>query len=159
MNASELYASDLLSRIRRDLEGLSDYTSRIEQERQARAEDPPGMLTRLGDYNYATYTEICHRDGVSPDFKIDSAIVQSFECTLNQYLDTYAPGKTDLKRYVLSISLYLTFIVKRPLHPPGPPFFGDLHIIQKGESYYCSGKKRFIRDPSSLCRYCVCKSL
>jgi len=150
-------ASELFFRICRDLEELSEYISRIEEERLIRAGDPPGALAYLGDYNYTTLVEIRNRDGISPDFEIDSAIVDEFQHALDRYLDTYAPGAADLKCYVLNISLYLTFIAKKPLHPPEVPFSGDILIVKKGKSFYCSGKRRFTGDDPSLCRYCVCR--
>jgi len=153
----DMNASELLSRIRRDLGDIPDYIARVEQEKQVRGKDPSRMLSILGDYNYSTYTEICHRNGVSPDFKIESTTVEEFETALDWYFDTYAPGKIDLKRYVSNISLYLTFIAKRPLHPPEVPFSDDIRIVKNRDFYYCSGKKRFLEDPSSICRYCVCR--
>ncbi len=151
-------ASGLLSRIRSDLGNLSEYIARIERERQAGGKDPSRVPSILGDYNYATYTEICHRYEVSPDFRIDPTTVEELENTLDKYFDTYAHGKTDLKRYVSNVSLYLTFIAKRPLHPPGVQFSDEIRIVKKGDYYYCSGKKWFLDDPSSICRYCVCRS-
>jgi uncharacterized protein (UPF0305 family) len=150
-------ASGLLFRIRRDLRNLPEYIARIERERQAAEKDHSGVLALLGNYNYDTYTEICHHYEVAPDFRIDLSTVEEFENALNVYLDTYAPGKTDLKRYVSDISLYLTFIAKRPLHPPGVSFSDEIRIVKNGDYYYCSGKTRFLDDPSSLCRYCVCR--
>ena len=158
MKALDMNASELLSRIHRDLSSLPEYIARIERVQQAGAKDPSRILSILGDYNYATYTEICYRYEVSPDFKIDPTTVEEFENALDVYLDTYAPGKTDLKCYVTNISLYLTFIAKRPLHPPGVPFSDEIRIVKNGDFYYCSGKKRFLDDPSSICRYCICKS-
>lgn len=152
-------ASGLLSRIRHDLGNLPEYIARIEREQQAGGKDPSGVLSLLGDYNYATYTEICNLYEVSPDFKIDPTTVDEFENALDRYLDTYAPGKTDLKRYISNISLYLTFIAKRPLHPPGVPFSDEIRIVKNGDFYYCSGKRRFLDDPFSLCHYCVCRSM
>jgi len=148
-------ASELLYRIRHDLGDIPEYIARIEQEQRAGSS---GILSLLGDYNYAVYTEICSRETISLDFEIDSTPVEKFENALNRYLDIYAPGKKDLKCYVLNISLYLTFIAKKPLHPPGVQFSDDIHIVKDGDFYYCSGKRRFLKDPFSLCRYCVCRS-
>jgi len=150
-------ASELLFCIRRDLEGLSEYILQIERERLIHAGDPPGVITYLGNYNYATLIEIRNRNEVFPDFEIDSAIVDEFGHVLDRYLDIYAPGAADLKRYISDISLYLTFIAKRPLHPPEMSFSGDISIVKNGEFFYCSAKRRFIEDDPSLCRYCVCR--
>jgi uncharacterized protein (UPF0305 family) len=159
MRIPDMKASELFSQIRGDLIEVSGYIAQIEEARRTRARDPPGTLTYLGDYNYATCTEILSRDVITPDFRIDRGSVEKFELALDRYLDTYAPGNKELKRYASSVSLYLTFIAKKPLHPPEVPFSEEICIVKNGEFYYCSGKARFLQDPSSLCRYCVCRPL
>lgn len=152
-----MYASKLLSRIRRDLDTIPEYIARIERERQEKREGPRGRHSLLGDYNYATYTEICHRDSIEPDLSIDPGAVKECEDALGRYLDRNAPGNRDLKRYVTAISLYLIFIARRPLHPPGVPFSQETRITKSGDSYVCTGKARYRSDPFSLCRFCVCR--
>mgnify|MGYP000982997443 CR=1 FL=1 len=154
-----MQTSDLLTKIHYYLDEIPEYTAEIEMVKKTRNMTPSDPLHYLWDYNYATYNEIKTCDRIDPDFKIDSKIVEKFEHDLELYLDMYAPGKKDLKSYISAISLYLTFIAKKPLHPPDVPFSEDFHIVKKGEFYYCSGKGRFIRDPGSLCRYCICKPL
>jgi hypothetical protein len=44
-----MYASGLLIRIRRDLDTLSGYIARIEQERLVKREDPSGIPAYLGE--------------------------------------------------------------------------------------------------------------
>lgn len=150
-----MYASELLSRIRRNLDTIPDYLARIERERLAKKEDPPGVLTLLGDYNYATYTEIRDRDFVKPNFPLDPGAVRECEEALDRYLDRYAPDNSDLKRYVTAISLYLVFIARMPLHPPGVGFLQEIRVTKK-EDYYCTGKRRYRDDPAAICRFCVC---
>ncbi|HVP96266.1 DUF2115 family protein [Methanoregula sp.] len=152
-----MYASELLSRIRCDLDTIPEYIARIERERQAVREDPPGTFTLLGDYNYATYTEIRGRCAVDPDFAIDPGAVKECEDVLDRYLERYAPGNENLKHYVTALSLYLAFIEQRPLHPPGVPFSDDIRIVKRGDGYYCTGKRRYRDDPAALCRFCICK--
>jgi uncharacterized protein (UPF0305 family) len=159
MTVPDMKASELFSQIRRDLTEISGYIAQIEDTRRACARDPPRTLTYLRDYNYATCTEILSRDMIAPEFEIDSDTLEQFSFALGHYLDKYAPGKKDLKRYVSNISLYLTFIAKRPLHPPDKPFFEDIRIVKNGELYGCTGKRRFLEDPSALCRYCVCNPI
>jgi len=154
MNALELF-----TRIRHELDEISGYIAECEKARRSCDQKSPGMPGYLEDYNYATCHELLNLDTIRPDFEIDSLIVEEFEHTLDLYLDTHAPGKKDLKRYITSLSLYLTFIAKRPLHPPGVPFSKEIRIVKKGEFFYCSKKRRFLADPSSCCRFCVCRPM
>lgn len=150
-------ASELLTKIREDLSTIPGYIAEIEMARSNRSgtmDSPQHLL----DYTYATYKEIKNRDSVEPDFDLDATAVQNFENDLAHYLDTYAPGKENLKTYTSAISTYLTFISKKPLHPPDMPFSDEFHIVKNGESYYCDGKKKFKNDPRALCSYCICKS-
>jgi len=152
-------ASELLEYIRSELSVISDYTSEIGKMVQRGREEKPDLPAYLRDYNYSAFKEICDHDGIYPDFEIDSSLTGKFTGAVNRYLDTYAPGDEDLKVYVLNISLYLTFIAKRPLHPPALTETGQIEIIQKGRYYYCSEKSRYVHDSSALCRYCVCRPL
>jgi uncharacterized protein (UPF0305 family) len=61
----------------------------------------------------------------------------------------------EFKDFIKIISLYLTYIAKKPLHPTGIIFSNESKVYQKEESYYCTGKAIFLKDKHSLCRYCV----
>jgi hypothetical protein len=152
-----MYASELLTRIRCDLDTIPKYISRIERERQEKRGDPSDVLTHLGDYNYATYVETCHRDSIEPDFPLDPGTVKECEDALGRYLDQNAPGNRDLKKYVTAISLYLVFIARRPLHPPDVAFSQEIRVTKRGESYVCTGKQRHGDNTDAICRFCVCQ--
>ena len=151
-----MYASDLLSRIHRDLDGIPEYTARIGQERQEDRKTSPGVLSCLGDYNYATYTGIRGQNTVEPDFPVDPGRVEECEEALARYLDRHAPGNRELKTYVTAISLYLVFIAQRPLHPPGTAY-GEIRITKRGDEYHCTGKRKYRDDSGALCRFCICR--
>ncbi|ACL16088.1 DUF2115 family protein [Methanosphaerula palustris] len=148
--------SDLLLRIQSDLEEISGYTSRIAVEIPLRSEEPSTIISRLAVYNYQTYLEIRSLSGIAPDFEIDEKRLGQMYSVLAHYLDRYAPGNEDLHCYVTAISIYLTFIAHKPLHPPGS-FSEEIQIVRRGSLYYCSGRRKFIRDNPSLCRFCVCQ--
>jgi len=139
------------------MDDVSGYIAETERARRSSDGRSAATLRHLGDYNYTAYREILDLDGIAPDFEIDPRTVEEFEQILHRYLDTYAPGREDLKKYIVGVSLYLTFIAKRPLHPPGVPFSDEIRVERKRDSYYCSGKRRFLNDPSSCCRFCVCR--
>ena len=152
-----MHASDLLTGIRHALDDVSGYVAEIERARRSSDGEAAATIRYLGDYNYAAYREILDPDRIAPDVEIDPRTVEEFEETLHRYLDTYAPGRADLKNYFVGISLYLTFIAQRPLHPPGVPFSDEIRVERKSEIFYCSGKRRLLNDPSSCCRFCVCR--
>ncbi|MEN6516769.1 MAG: DUF2115 family protein [Methanospirillum sp.] len=139
------------------MDEVSGYIAEIERARRPCDPEPSGTPRYLEDYNYTTCREILDLDGIAPDFEVDPLLVEECERTLDQYLDTYAPGRRELKGYITGISLYLTFIAQRPLHPPDVPFSEEIRVQRKGEFYYCSGKRRFLTDPVSCCRFCVCR--
>jgi|SRR5208283_874919 len=116
----DMNASELLSHIRHDLGDITDYIARVEQEKLARAKDPPGMLSHLGDYNYATYTEICHRNGVSPDFKIESTTVEEFKSALDGYRSDDPPDSIQFPGFVSGQSgtpVFSRLLQNSPLFP------------------------------------------
>ncbi len=151
-------ASSLLLIIKCDLEKLSAYKHLIEEKVLAE-KDHNSISSVMTRYNYGNFTEILNSDGSGPDFEVDDARLKDFRHRIDNYLSIYVPGDEDLKTYVKGISTYLAFIVKKPLHPPGLEFGNGARIVEKDGSYYCSGKRQFIKDDLSLCKYCVCKQL
>jgi uncharacterized protein (UPF0305 family) len=150
-------ASTLLKAIQIDLEPLSTHAS--DTMRKPQEIGTGSISTIMARYNHDNLLEILGRDSVSPDFEIGDGRLRDFRQRIGHYLDTYAPGDLDFKMYITGISLYLAFIAKRPLHPPGLESGNGPRIVKKGNSYYCSGKRQFINDDQSLCKYCVCKQL
>ncbi len=68
------------------------------------------------------------------------------------------PGNAGFKDYVRTVSVYLVFIARMPLHPPGMRFAGGKEIALVEGIWRCPGKREFVGDPASLCKYCVCRS-
>lgn len=151
-------ASALFLIIKNDLKTLSAYRSQIELKMSA-DKDNNSISSIMTRYNYSNFVEILSRDSLDQDFEIDDGRLHDFQQRIDYYLNTYLPGDQDLKKYIAGISTYLVFITKRPLHPPGLEFTNGARIIEKDSSYYCSGKRQFIKDDLSLCKYCVCKQL
>lgn len=90
---------------------------------------------------------------------IDSDVLLEFSTCIDRYMDENAPDQIDLKKYVRMVSIYLTFIVKKPLHPPGMIFSGGEKIISKDNYFYCSLKNKQLDQELSLCKYCVSKDI
>jgi len=149
-------ASDLYYIIKQDAERLSVYKSQIEQK-MLDDKDSSSIGALMTRYNYQSLQEILNTASIDPDFVIDDAQFSDFEDSIDHYMGLYAPNDVGLARYIKVISAYLAFIVHRPLHPPGLRFSDGAEVYEKDGSFYCSGKKAFIKEDMSLCQYCVCK--
>lgn len=113
----------------------------------------------IAKYDLEMFFEIKNRDHVDNIEAIDSDVLQEFSFCIDRYMDENAPGQTDFKKYVRIVSIYLTFIVKKPLHPPGMIFSGGEKIISKDNYFYCPLKNKQLNQELSLCKYCVSKDI
>jgi uncharacterized protein (UPF0305 family) len=134
------------------------------------ARSHPGDLERLraspgkGDYpasavaayDYWAFNELLNNDQ-SHDGTVDDAVLAGFRELIDRYMDANAPGNAAFKDYVRTVSVYLVFIARLPLHPSGMKFAGGKEIALVEGTWRCPGKKEFARDPLSLCRYCICR--
>jgi len=135
------------------------------------ARSRPGELERLqaspgkGDdtaslvaaYDYQSFRELIARDPASCGGEVDDAALADFRRRVDQYMDEHAPGSEAFKDYVRTVSIYLAFIARRPLHPPGLRLAGGKAIALVDGVWRCPGKREYAGDPESLCRYCVCR--
>jgi uncharacterized protein (UPF0305 family) len=116
------------------------------------------MISLVTRYDYYTYKEILSRKHTgSPSEIIDDDKVKDFKDRVDYYFEENSPGDNDYRDFIKYISLYLTFIVKKSLHPVGIKT-RDMTVTKENKTYYCTGKKKYIKDKNSLCKYCVSKS-
>jgi uncharacterized protein (UPF0305 family) len=149
-------ASVLFLKIKDDMGKLSSYRSLIQQKMSA-DENAGTISSIMTRYNYSNFIEILARKGIDQDFEIDDIKLNDFQRSIDHYLNTYAPDDVDLKTYITGISTYLAFIARRPLHPSGIEFSNNASVFEKNGCFYCSGKRTFIKENLSLCKYCVCR--
>ena len=117
--------------------------------------DAISLLTR---YNYYTYKEIINRKHPgSLNIEVDENKVNDFKDRVDYYFEENSPGDYEYRDFIKYIALYLTFIVKKSLHPVGIKS-KDMTVTKEDSKFYCTGKKRFIKDRNSLCKYCVSRS-
>ncbi|WP_048152372.1 DUF2115 family protein [Methanolacinia paynteri] len=152
-------ATELLEIIKDDLAAIPEYIARTKEIQETKSNVSDTAASLVAEYDYAVYREIMDETCPAPDITIEPGRVEEFREALERYFDEYAPGENSLRRYIINISLYLVFIAKRPLHPPGIDF-PDLKVI-KGEDgqYYCGRKGRIFDGEPTLCRYCICRPL
>jgi uncharacterized protein (UPF0305 family) len=93
------------------------------------------------------------------DEEVDAEELKDLQNRIDHYFSLYTPDDKDFKEFIKAISIYLTFIAKKPLHPPGIVFSNGEKVYKKDGTYFCTGKRIFIKDKLSLCKYCVCNGI
>jgi uncharacterized protein (UPF0305 family) len=113
----------------------------------------------LSIYNFENFENLINSSFDGPDKEVDIIKLEDLKKRIDNYFDEYAQGDESFKEFIKIISIYLTFIEKKPLHPPGIIFSGGDTVYKKGNEYFCTGKKYFINEKQSLCKYCVCRNI
>jgi uncharacterized protein (UPF0305 family) len=109
-------------------------------------------------YNLEAMTELknkCLDDNENE--LINDEDVEMLNYSISNYMDKYAEGQDYQKRIIRIITTYLTFIVKKPLHPEGVFNIGGRALYKNGK-VVCPIREREINKPGSLCRFCVSTS-
>lgn len=145
-------ASKLLKIIKEDLKDYPiDYLKN--KATDPRYKDP--LTKKLAKYNSNVYDNIYDTE-ILDDFEIKDAVIKNMRSDIGFYFNRYGDGESETKRFTENISLYLAFIVKKPLHPFTDDKRDEVHY-QNGK-YFCKTRMTAIHDEKSLCRYCVCKN-
>ena len=130
---------------------MLDYAGKLDYSRRLFAENP-SMINRLVLYNYETLDELLNAE--APDISdIDDRLVADMESTLAVYLDTHLDGNAEYKKIIRVVSLYLSFITHKPLHPAGA-FAPDGKYETVNGAVVCPLRKAELSKPESLCKYC-----
>jgi len=124
---------------------------------------PPGSLEYnfqlIAKYDLEIFLEIKNRDDIDYIEEINTDRLNDFTLRIERYMDKNAPDEIDFKRYIRIVSIYLAFIVKKPLHPPGMVFNGGQMIVSKDNNFFCPIKNKQLNQEMSLCKYCVCSDV
>jgi uncharacterized protein (UPF0305 family) len=111
-------------------------------------------MQMLLKYNIETMLELKHKIISVENILIDDIKVSNLKLAIDAYIDKYAPGQEKQKNFVRIISVYLTFIANKPLHPEGL-FDPDGKAIYKNGRIVCPIKSKEVHEVGSLCRFCV----
>lgn len=109
----------------------------------------------MARYNYAAFQELMYSNRCIDNQEIPNDMIENFSNHLDAYLDKYAPNDPILKNYIRTISLYLTFIVEEPLHPPDMMMPGIRKGISRNGKFFCGGDKTGGNREISLCDFCA----
>jgi uncharacterized protein (UPF0305 family) len=144
-------SSDLLLKLKKD---IGKYKPRINLD-QLNNEDENSIQLLMSRYNHNNYNKIINSSINYCGEEIDEEKLNDFICRIDNYFALYAPNQDEFKEFIKIISIYLTFISKKPLHPPGTIFENGSRVYERENVYYCTGKNIFLKDDLSLCEYCV----
>lgn len=150
-------SSELFLKIKQDIE---HYKSRVNDNNKNISENPDSIDYIMSKYNQDNFNEIMNLSlDELGDYEIDEKELNDFQNRIDYFFSLYAPDDEDFKEFIKAISLYLTFIAKKPLHPPGTEFSNGKRVYKNQNMHYCTVKSEFIKDKLSLCKYCVCNQL
>ncbi len=107
---------------------------------------------KVSAFNRAVLLELRETEARGPGV-VDEAKTIGLRKVTEDYLRRYLPEAPEAWQWIITASLYLTFIAERPMHP-----IDMLHItVMRDEGrmvYECPAKSN---DPNTTCHYCVCK--
>ncbi len=152
--------SQLLEKIKKDLEKYQDIMIResADFKLDELACEFRDIHKTMSQYNQDNFQEIMNSSNGDYDGEVDMEDLKDMEARIDHYFQLHGSGDDKFKEFVKGISIYLTFVVSKPLHPPGIIFSNKTTVYENEGIYYCTGKKTFIKDELSLCKYCVCRS-
>ncbi len=134
---------------------IKKYRSKVSSNQGLSNKENNSPMNIISKYNLENFNEIMESDFKGNDDEIDEKELEDFKLSIDHYFSLYALDDVEFREFIKIISLYLTYIAKKPLHPPGILFSNGSKVYQSERSYICTGKTIFIKDELSLCRYCV----
>ncbi|WP_406662586.1 DUF2115 domain-containing protein [Methanolobus sp. ZRKC3] len=110
-------------------------------------------------YLYDTLQEIKNRKNLDTTEEIDPEKYEEIVKRVERFVDDSDPGQKAFSRFARIATLYLVFIEKKPIHPPGMIFPGELKIIEEKGGFYCPVRDKQSEVDIALCEFCICKDL
>ena len=151
----KIKSSKLFLKLKREIES---YRSKIKTNKRLIIEEN-SIHNKMSEYNLENFNQITNSSFTGSEEDVDEKKLNDFNESIDHYFKLYAPDDEEFKEFIKIISVYLTFIAKKPLHPPGIIFSNGATVYQRGNSFYCTGKEIFLKDNPSLCKFCICKKI
>jgi uncharacterized protein (UPF0305 family) len=136
---------------------IKPYQSKMKARETLISSENNSIHNTMSKYNLENFNEIINSSYEGSDDEVNENELDDFKMCIDNYFDLYAPDDKKFREFIKIISIYLTFIAKKPLHPPGILFSNGATVYQSENSYHCTGKSDFIKENHSLCKYCLCK--
>ena len=131
------------------LEQLAGHIS--DAERISLEDDGSSRELVISRYNRATILKLLSMKESDADYwtlTVDTALVDGLKGALEEYLCRYMGEQPEGHKWIILSCLFLTFILREPMHPQT--------IVRRerlGGLYHCPSREV---QAGSLCRWCVC---
>lgn len=126
---------------------LDGLKSRVSEEERHGLEY--GGISHISDFNRETILRMLNDAGDSTG-AVDAECAEGLESALGSYLETYMADRPDWHKWIILSCLYLSQIVREPLHPQQVAGWR-----REGGVCYCNAREDV---PGSICKWCVCRS-
>ncbi|MCR4437375.1 MAG: DUF2115 family protein [Clostridiales bacterium] len=130
---------------------IEDIEEKLFEKQKAHTGNP---LHKLSIYNLETFLELQRAVPSSTPLPVNEKRLREMEMDIDNYMTVHMPGEEEYKAFIRIVSVYLTFIARKPLHPPGM-FNKSGNTLYKGGIAVCPLRAEEITKPGSLCRFCV----
>lgn len=137
---------------------LKKYESKVKPNPDCLDENNRSVQCLVSRYNFQNFHEILNSSLHDFSGEVDEVELHDLENRVDKYFDLHGPVDEEFNEFVKLISIYLTFLSRKPLHPTGIEFSDGATVYQEGEIYYCTAKKLHIDEEYSLCRCCVART-
>ncbi len=145
-------AAKLFLKLKRN---MGKYKDKVKPDNSSLEKSP--VHNAMSQYNLQNFHEILNSPYKEMEHVVDEEELNDMENRIDNYFSIYCPDDEEFKEFIKIISIYLTFIVKKPLHPVGIEFSDGTTVYQKENTYYCTGKKLHLKEEYSLCKCCVAR--
>ncbi|WP_321421734.1 DUF2115 family protein [uncultured Methanobacterium sp.] len=145
----------LFQKIKGNLKG---YEKKVKTSHDQGPPHTADIHATMSRYNWDNFQEIMNSLPEDYTGEVDVEKVKDIETRIDHYFQLYGAGDDEFKEFIKGISIYLALIAGKPLHPPGIVFSNKTTVYERKGVYYCTGKKIFIEEELSLCKYCICHS-
>ena len=112
----KIKSSKLLHKLKRD---IKKYQSKVLSNEVLSDKNDNSLMDIISIYNLENFNEIVGLSIIENDDEIDEKELEDFKMSIDHYFSLYAPDDEEFKEFIKLISLYLTYIARKPLHPPG----------------------------------------
>lgn len=146
-------ASTLLSQIKANIKKYHDL---LPDPKYKPGDD--SLESIISGYNQENFRKIMDLKCEGLEENINEKDLDDFKRRIDYFFSRYAPDEVEFREFIKLISIYLSFIAKKPLHPPGIVFDNGKKVYKKGSHFICTGKNIFLKDKESLCQYCVAEN-
>jgi len=152
----KIRSSKLFLKLQKD---ILPFKSKIKPNKRLSDGETNSIDYKMSEYNLENFNQIVKSSFEWVDEEVDENKLNDFKESVDHFFKLYAPEDVQFREFIKIISIFLTFIAKKPLHPPGIIFSNSATVYQNGNLFYCTGKRIFKKDNLSLCKYCVANEL